>query len=180
MTLNLLKITGIALMCLFLMMLPASAVPTITTTGLHPNVIQLMPTPIPDPSVLKTASAESKIMDSRVIIGNFTKQLEFLNNEMNWNLSPEQINNYSASMRNGVLKKYVYNPQYPEALDIPNQRQFYFEIGNELGLTQEESAKIVQKIEENYRKNFESTNPPSWDIQYPEFGKLEYYPVEDY
>lgn len=82
---------------------------------------------------------------------------------MNWNLTPEQLNNYSASMRNGVLKKYVYNPQYPETLDIPNQRQFYFEIGNELGLTQEESAKIVQKIEENYRKNFESTDPPSWD-----------------
>jgi hypothetical protein len=162
MTLELKKITGIAFLFIFLMMLPVSVNAIITTTGQHPNTFQPRPTLTPNSLLVSTSSAGSttSIMDSRVVIENFTEHLNYLNNEMNWNLTSEQIYNYSVDMRNGVLKKYIFNPQYPEALDIPNKRQFYFEIGDSLGLDQEESAKIIQKEEENYRKNFENTYRP--------------------
>jgi len=129
------------------------------------NVIQSIPLPSPDPLAQSRSSAGSiktSIMDRGVIIGNFTQHLESLNKVMDWNLTPEQINEYAVSMENAVLKKYIYNSQYPEALDIPNKRQFYLEVGNALGFTQEESKKIVQVIEENYRKDFERLDRRSY------------------
>jgi hypothetical protein len=163
MKLNSIIITSIAFLFLFLMLLPVSVNAMVTTTGQQPDTFQPKPTLTPNSLLVSTSSggATTSIMDSRVIIENFTEHLVYLNIEMNWNLSPEQIHNYSADMRNGVLKKYNFNPQYPEALDIPNKRQFYFEIANSLGLDQEESAKIIQKEEENYRKNFENSYRPS-------------------
>ena len=121
------------------------------------NVIQSIPLPSPDPLAQSRSSAGSKktsIMDRGVIIGNFTQHLESFNNVMDWNLTPEQINEYAVSMENGILKKYIYNPQYPEALDIPNKRQFYLEVGDALGFTQEESEEFVLAIEEYRRKEF--------------------------
>ena len=71
-----------------------------------------------------------------------------LNKVMNWGLSQTQIEDYANPMENGILKKYITHPQYPETLDIPNGRQFYLEIGEDLGFTKEESEEFVRAIDE--------------------------------
>jgi len=86
-----------------------------------------------------------------------------LNKVMNWGLSQTQIEDYANPMENGILKKYITHPQYPETLDIPNGRQFYLEIGEDLGFTKEESEEFVRAIDEYQRKEFEITDCPSWE-----------------
>jgi hypothetical protein len=96
-------------------------------------------------------------------IANFTQQLGFYNRIMNWGLSQKQIEENAKKMENGILKKYVTNPQHPEALAIPNDRQFYLEIGGALGFTQPESEDFVRAVDEYYRKEFATLDCPSWE-----------------
>jgi len=151
--------------CVMAVLLVASVDALVTTNELHPNIFEPRQTLTPNSQGILTLSAGPtiSIIDSRVIIENFTAHLEYLNNEMNWNLSSEQLSIFSVDMRNGVFKKFIYNPQYPEALDIPNKRKFYFEIGNSLGLTQEETARMIQKEEKNYQQNYVNSNRPALD-----------------
>ncbi len=121
------------------------------------NVVPIIPVPAHDPGDRTLTASQSKSMlriDHEMGIGNFTNQLGFYNKIMNWGLSQTQIEDYANTMENGILKKYIYNPHYPEALDIPNKRQFYLEVGDALGFTQEESEEFVLAIEEYRRKEF--------------------------
>ena len=129
------------------------------------NVVPTIPLPAPDPGDRTLTASQSKSMsriDHEMGIGNFTKQLGFYNKVMNWGLSQTQIEDYANTMENGILKKYITNPQYPVTLDIPNGRQFYLEIGEDLGFTKEESEEFVRAIDEYQRKEFEITDCPSW------------------
>jgi hypothetical protein len=77
---------------------------------------------------------------------------------MHWNLSPAQIDQYSVSMENGVMKKYRTNPDHPHALYIPDRRQFYYETGIALWFTPEESEELVRALDEYRQEEWAMTD----------------------
>lgn len=87
--------------------------------------------------------------------GSTKDVLIFLNRNTNWNLSPSQIDEYSVYLENGVLKKYRTNPDFPHALFIPDEWQFYHEIGESLGFTKEEADVFVAAIKEREIKTWQ-------------------------
>lgn len=109
-----------------------------------------------------TGFPSSAGMNTETTVGNIRDVLVFWNEQMHWNLSPSQIDEYSLSMENGVLKKYRTNPDYPHVLNIPDNHQFHREIGESLGFTKEESEDFVRAIDEYRQKEFGILDCPSW------------------
>jgi hypothetical protein len=137
-------------------------------TQVYRTTAILRTTPVPNASALAAAKNKPTTwMDREMGIGNFTKQLGFYNKNMNWELSQTQVEEYAKKMETGVLKKYITNPKYPEALDIPVARQYYLEVGEALGYTKEESEDFVRAIEEYRRQEFGMLDCPSWETCSP-------------
>lgn len=77
------------------------------------------------------------------------------NEWMHWNLSRQQIAEYSSLMTQGVMKKYQTNPEHPDLLYIPDRYQFYREMGGALGFTQEEADAFVRARKEYDQKSWQ-------------------------
>ena len=122
-------------------------------------VVPSKPTPTPDFSKGTMTSNKS---ESISVANNITELLVFWNKNLHWDLSREQIDEYALSMeKNGVLKKYMTNPDYPHALFIPDKHQFYREVGGALGFTQSESEDFILAIDDYQRQAYQTC--PSWE-----------------
>jgi len=124
------------------------------------DIVQPMPTSIPDRAARSMKSDKS---ESVSVANNITELLVYWNENLHWDLSPAQIDEYTLSMENGVLKKYMTNPDYPHALIIPDEHQFNREVGDELGFTQSESEDFVRALDELEINQFRKSNRPSWE-----------------
>jgi hypothetical protein len=111
----------------------------------NPGIVPLHTTLTQDPSA--TAMPD-------LTIDNIRRILVSWNEKMHWNLSPVQIEEYSLSMENGVLKKYRTNPMLPYTLYIPDRDRFYYETGIALGFTTEESKEFVWALDEYRREEW--------------------------
>jgi hypothetical protein len=139
---------------------PETVVKTTDITSLSKNVAQPMPTPTRNLSARSMTSDKS---ESVSVANNITELLVFWNENLHWDLSRAQIDEYAMSIDNsGVLKKYMTNPDYPHALFIPDEHQFYREVGGALGYNQSESEDFIQALDDYQRQNFES-NCPQWE-----------------
>jgi len=107
-------------------------------TRSHLTRVFTMATPVPgDPSFSSSGT------QTEYSIGNIRSVLKSWNENMYWNLSSARIEDYAASMENGILKKYRTNPDYPHLLNIPDKQQFRWEAGMALGFTDAESEEFV-------------------------------------
>jgi len=129
----------------------------------------------PTHAVLRTTitSYSGSIPMPDMEVRNFSMLLVSWNDKMHWNLSPEQIDQYSDSMEKGVLKKYQTNPDRPHTLYIQDRNQFYYETGIALGFTTEESEEFVRAFDKYRReewamsdcRDFANNKPcPRWTI----------------
>jgi hypothetical protein len=75
---------------------------------------------------------------NQISISDFPRFLAKWNDKMHWGFSPEQIENYSRKLEDGVLKKYKTNPNYP-SLEVPDLKPFCLEVGDAIGLTKNQS-----------------------------------------
>jgi hypothetical protein len=114
-------------------------------TPQNPGIVAWHTTITPDPSA--TAMPDLTIKNIRRILVSW-------NEKMHWNLSPVQVEEYSISMENGVLKKYRTNPMFPYTLYIPDRDRFYYETGIALGFTTEESKEFVRALDEYRREEW--------------------------
>ena len=127
-------------------------------TGQTLNVIQPKPTPDVDPytSFIKSEKPVS-------VANNITELLIYWNVNLHWDLSRTQIDAYARTLENGiVLKKYMTNPDYPHALFIPDEHQFYREVGMALGFTRSESEDFIQALDDLQWQKYTS-GCPQWE-----------------
>ena len=75
---------------------------------------------------------------NQISISDFSGFLAEWNEKMHWGYSPQQIENYSHMLEDGVLKKYKTNPNYP-SLEIPDLKPFCIEVGDAMGLSKTQS-----------------------------------------
>jgi hypothetical protein len=124
------------------------------------DIVQPRVTSTHDPAAGALSSGKPETVS---VAGSIREDLIFWNEKLQWGLSPEQIDEYSASMETGVLKKYRTNPEYPHALFIPDERQYFREVGGALGFTPSESEEFVRTVYEYRRQVYETTHCPSWE-----------------
>lgn len=84
-------------------------------------------------------------------ITDFPQFLAKWNDKMHWGYSPQQINNYSRLLEDGVLKKYKEFPDYP-TLDIPDIRTFCLEVGDAIGLSKNQSEAFAIAADDDLRR----------------------------
>ncbi|MDD4136988.1 MAG: hypothetical protein PHT99_03720 [Methanoregula sp.] len=130
----------------------------VNLTGQTLNVVQSKPTPDVDPyaNFIKSEKTVS-------VANNITELLIYWNANLHWNLSHTQIDAYTRTLENGiVLKKYMTNPDYPHALFISDEHQFYREVGMALGFTRSESEDFVKALDDLRWQKYTS-DCPQWD-----------------
>lgn len=118
----------------------------------NPGKVPLKPTltlnSLPTVTSYAGAMPDTMVSNIRILLVSW-------NEKMYWNLSSEQINDYSVSMENGVLKKYRTHPDFPHALYIPDRRQFHYETGGAFGFTPGESEAFVRALDEYRQKEWQ-------------------------
>ena len=92
------------------------------------------------------------------------------NEQMHWNLSGQQITDYSSLMTLGVMKKYQTNPEHPDLLYIPDRYQFYREMGESLGFTREEADNFVRARKEYDLKSWQIGDCRNYSSNDPKEG----------
>jgi len=145
----LLKISGIAFLCFFLLTLPVSA----NTSGQLSNLIKFIPPSTPDTSFSSSSS------ENQVYISDFQSFLVEWNGKMNWSFSTQQIEMYNLTLENGLLKKYQTIPGYL-TLDITDMKSFCLEVGDALGLTSRQSERFASAADFDLRKAKISSHSP--------------------
>jgi hypothetical protein len=121
-------------------------------------VVPLRPTPTRDFSAGSKITVET---EPEYTVNNIRDILVFWNEKFHWDLSPTQIEEYAQSMENGNMKKYMTKPDYPHALFIPDEHQFYREVGGALGFNQSESEDFVRALDDYQRQAYQTC--PSWE-----------------
>jgi hypothetical protein len=96
---------------------------------------------------------------NQISISDFPRFLAKWNDKMHWGFSPEQIENFSHSLENGVLKKYKTNPNYP-SLEIPDLKPFCLEVGDAIGLSKKQSEVFAIAADEELIKDKIEFNKP--------------------
>lgn len=143
---------------------PETVATTTNISGPSLNVVQPRPTPTRNLSARSMTSGKTKSVS---VANNITELLVFWNENLHWDLSRAQIDEYAQSMENGsVLKKYMTNPAYPHALFIPDEHQFYREVGGALGYTQSESEDFVRALDD-YQWQKYASYCPQWETCSP-------------
>lgn len=112
------------------------------------------PFPTPDPNATPYVPGGNQIS-----ISDFPRFLAKWNDKMHWGFSPEQIENFSHSLENGVLKKYKTNPIYP-SLEIPDLKPFCLEVGDAIGLSKNQSEVFAVAADDELRRDKTTSNPP--------------------
>ncbi len=78
---------------------------------------------------------------------------------MQWGFSQEQIENYSRTLEDGMLKKYKISPDYP-TLNIPDMKPFCLEVGDAIGLSKNQSEVFATAADDELKKDKITSNPP--------------------
>ena len=68
---------------------------------------------------------------NQISISDLSGFLAKWNDKMHSGYSPQQIENYSLTLEDGILKKYKISPDYP-TLNIPDMKPFCLEVGMRL------------------------------------------------
>jgi hypothetical protein len=92
-------------------------------------------------------------------ITDFPQFLVKWNEKMHWVFSPRQIENYSRTLEDGVLRKYKKFPDYP-TLDIPDMKPFCLEVGDAIGLSKNQSEAFATAADDDLRRAKITSNPP--------------------
>jgi hypothetical protein len=100
--------------------------------------------------------------DDGVLIDNATSFLIFWNEKMNWGLSLQQIEDYSAKLDDQILVKYR-DPSNENYSNIKNLDKFGDELGNLIGLSKEQSTAYVKAHREQRTLDFQT-----YDKTFPE------------
>ena len=96
---------------------------------------------------------------NQLLITDFPRFLAKWNDKMHWGYSPQQIENYSRTLEDGVLKKYKKFPDYP-TLDIPDIKSFCIEVGDAIGLSKQQSEAFAIAADDELRRAKITGNPP--------------------
>ena len=104
------------------------------------------PTLIPDPN-----STHYVLRGNQFYITDFSQFLAKWNDKMKWGYAPQQIENYSRMLEDGVLKKYKKFPDYP-TLDIPDIKSFCLEVGDAIGLSKDQSEAFAIAADDDLRR----------------------------
>jgi hypothetical protein len=124
------------------------------TPPLNPYKDLRKPFPTPDPNSTPYVPGGNQIS-----ISDFPKFLAKWNDKMHWGFSPQQIDNFSSSLENGVLKKYQTNPNYP-SLEIPDLKPFCLEVGDAIGLSKNQSELFATAADDDLLRAKITGNPP--------------------
>lgn len=126
------------------------------------KVIQKKSIPLPDP--LGTMPSYSR---NQVIIVDFQKFLTDWNERMHWGFSAQQIEDYNRTLKSGLLMKYQKGPGYKGGFDwdIPDIKTFSLELGDEIGLTKNQTEMFAAAADVYYREGKLAANKsPAIDI----------------
>jgi hypothetical protein len=119
-----------------------------------PNKDFRRPIYTPDPNSTPYVSGGNQLL-----ITDFPRFLAEWNDKMHWGYSPQQIENYSRTLENGMLKKYKKFPEYP-TLDIPDMKPFCLEVGDAIGLSKQQSEAFAIAADDELRRAKIPRNPP--------------------
>jgi hypothetical protein len=96
---------------------------------------------------------------NQISISDFPGFLTKWNKKMHWGFSPHQIENYSRTLQDGVLKKYRTNPYYL-SLEIPDVKPFCLEVGDAIGLSKNQSEAFAIAADNDLRRAKITSNRP--------------------
>jgi hypothetical protein len=116
------------------------------TTPKPPNTDPRQPLLFPDPNLTPYVPGGNQLL-----IGDFSRFLAEWNDKMHWGYSPQQIENYSRTLEDGVLRKYKKFPDYP-TLDIPDMKPFCLEVGDAMGLSKNQSEAFAIAADDDLRR----------------------------
>jgi hypothetical protein len=150
-TLSLMIVIG----CIVLTAGCASQTPAVNETApIIPNKDFRRPTYTPDPNSTPYVPGGNQLL-----ITDFPRFLAEWNDKMHWGYSPQQIENYSRKLEEGVFKKYKINPDYP-TLNIPDMKPFCLEVGDAIGLSKTQSEVFATAADNELRRAKITSNPP--------------------
>ena len=112
------------------------------------------PAPTPDPNSTPYIPGRNQFY-----LSDIPGFLAKWNDKMHWGYSPQQIENYSHMLEDGVLKKYKKNPDHP-TLDIPDMKPFCLEVGDAIGLSKNQSEAFAIAADDDLRRAKITSNPP--------------------
>ncbi|HUW86234.1 MAG TPA: hypothetical protein VMV55_05090, partial [Methanoregula sp.] len=112
------------------------------------------PFPTPDPNATPYVPGGNQIS-----ISDFSGFLAKWNEKMHWGYSPQQIENYSRTLEDGVLRKYKTDPNYP-SLEIPDLKPFCIEVGDAMGLSKNQSEAFAIAADDDLMRAKITNNPP--------------------
>jgi len=129
-------------------------IPVNLTSDQFRNVVP--PTEIPYArSTYTPRTIYSPRTDSEMYVENIHDFLTYWNQQLNWGFSSTEIDSYSLSMEQGVLKKYLTTPG-SHGLHVQNDRLFYLEVGDALGFSKAQSEALVRDIDAQDLKNWQT------------------------
>ncbi len=107
-----------------------------------------IPTPIP----VETMPSQPR---NQVIIVDFQNFLTDWNEKMHWGFSAQQIEDYNRTLKSGLLMKYQKGPGYKGGFDwdIPDIKTFSLELGDEIGLTKNQTEMFAAAADVYYRES---------------------------
>jgi hypothetical protein len=108
---------------------------------------------------LRTIPSQSR---NQVIIVDFQKFLTEWNEKMHWGLSDQQIEEYNRTLKSGLLMDYQTKPGYKGdiAWDIPDIKTFSLELGEDIGLTKNQSEVFATIADDYYLKGKIAADKP--------------------
>ena len=125
----------------------ASQTPAVNETApIIPNKDFRRSTYTPDPNSTPYVPGGNQLL-----ITDFPRFLAEWNDKMHWGYSPQQIENYSRTLEDGMLKKYKKFPDYP-TLDIPDIKLFCLEVGDAIGLSKTQSEVFATVADNELRR----------------------------
>jgi hypothetical protein len=125
------------------------------TVAVTQNTDTRIPNLIPDPNATPYVPGGNQFY-----ITDFPQFLAKWNEKMHWGYSPQQIENYSRTLEDGMLKKYKISPDYP-TLNIPDMKPFCLEVGDAIGLSKNQSEIFATAADDDLRRaKIEFNQPP--------------------
>jgi hypothetical protein len=107
---------------------------------------------IPTPSSPGTTPSRS---GNQLYLEDIQDFLTDWNEWMDWGFSAQQIADFNRSLTSGILKKYQINSGYKKdtiAWDIPDMKLFCLELGNEIGLSKDQSEIFATNADDYYAR----------------------------
>ncbi len=124
------------------------------TAPVPPNTDPRIPLLFPDPNSTPYAPGGNQLL-----IVDFPGFLAEWNEKMHWGYSPQQIETFSVTLEDGVLRKYKKFPDYP-TLDIQDMKPFCLEVGDAIGLSKNQSEAFATAADDDLRRAKITSNPP--------------------